>query len=110
MAREAAAAAEEKKAANIVVLDLRPVTPIADYFVICSASNVTQARAVADHIEERLDRREVGKRHREGYDTGRWILLDYGDVVVHVFHEHERDYYNLERLWGDAAIVPLPAR
>ncbi len=102
-----AEAAGEKKARNILTLDMRDISPITDYFVICSASNTVQVRSIADHIEETLASRGLNKRHIEGAGASRWILLDYGDVVVHVFHDFEREFYNLERLWGDAQVVDL---
>lgn len=105
MACVAAAAACDKKAKNVVIMDMRGLSSITDYFVVCSAASAIQTRAIADHIEAELDRRHVRKRHSEGYANGRWILMDYGDFVVHVFHEHEREFYNLERLWGDAQMV-----
>ncbi|MCL5046572.1 MAG: ribosome silencing factor [Actinobacteria bacterium] len=107
VAQLAAEAAADKKAGNVVVLDMKDVSSVTDYFVICSASNSIQVRAIADHIEEKLESIKSKRFHREGYDGARWILLDFGDVVVHVFHDQERDFYNLERLWGDAAIVNL---
>ncbi|MHB9144111.1 MAG: ribosome silencing factor [Symbiobacteriia bacterium] len=102
----AAQAAGDKKANRVVVLDVHEVSGVADYFVICGATNTTQVRAIADAVEEKLG--QVTKRgHREGYDVGHWVLLDYGAVVVHVLHETERAYYNLERLWGDAPVLPV---
>lgn len=101
-ARLAAAAAEEKKARDIEVLELGKVTAIADYFIICSGLSTIQVQAIADNIQEKMA--EAGQQllHREGYRNGRWVLLDYGDVVVHVFLDEERRYYNIERLWRDA--------
>lgn len=99
--------AGEKKARHIVTLDMRGLSSMTDYFVICSASNQVQVGSIADHIEKTLALRGLKKRHSEGADASRWILLDYGDVVVHIFHEHEREFYNLERLWGDAQVVDL---
>lgn len=95
-------AALEKKASDLLVLNLSGVTSIADYFVICSSSSDRQAQAIADAIEEKLAR--LGRRARsvEGRAGGRWILLDYGDVLFHVFLEEARRFYALERLWGDA--------
>ena len=105
VAKMAAEAAEERKARDVMILDVRPVTLMADYFVISSGNTPVQVRAIADRIVERLKENEKAYLHREGYDRGRWVLLDYGDAVVHVFHEQERSLYNLERLWGDAAVV-----
>ena len=102
----AAQAASDKKAKSVTVLDMSQVSTVADFFVICSASNPIQARAIADAVEEKLG--PVTRRgHREGYDLGRWVLLDYGPLVIHIFHEVERDYYNLDRLWGDAPSLPV---
>lgn len=105
MASLAAVAAGDKKAKRVTILDLRPLSSVTDYFVVCSAGSAIQTRAIADHITEELGRRAVHVDHVEGYQNGRWILLDYGDVVVHVFHDEDRDFYNLERLWGDAEMV-----
>lgn len=105
LAHLAGEAASAKKAENVVVLDMRPLTIICDYFVICSAGNTVQVRAIADHIADELAKADVTPRGREGLGPARWILLDYGDVVVHVFHRDERSFYNLERLWGDAEVV-----
>lgn len=101
-ARLAARAADDKKARDIVVLDVRRITPVADYFVICSGGTALHVRAIADGVREKLG--EAGRRllHVEGYEPGRWVLLDYGDVVVHVFMEQDRSYYKIERLWADA--------
>lgn len=100
-------AAEERKANEIVVLDLREISLVADYFVICDGRSNVQVRAIAEHIEEFLEERGVKPLHHEGMRQGYWVLLDYGSVVVHVFREEERRFYNLERLWGDAEIVEL---
>lgn len=98
-------AAADKKAEDLIVLSLDGLTVLADYFVIGTGQNPIQVRTIADHVQERL--REKGRKPRgvEGYDTGRWVLLDYGDVVVHVFQPEDRRYYGLERLWGDAARI-----
>jgi len=105
----AAEAAVVKKGHNPVILDLRPVTLVADYFVITSAPTAVQVRAITEGIQARLREQGMTVRHREGYDLARWILLDYGAVVVHVLNEVERAFYNLERLWGDAEVVPWAA-
>lgn len=103
----AAEAARSKKAEDLVGLDLSTVRGVADYFLICSAQSEVQVKAIADAVEERL--REAGARvwHIEGREGRRWVLLDYVDVVVHVFHTQTREYYLLERLWGDARSVDL---
>lgn len=87
------------------MLDIRKVSVLADYFVICSGNSERQVKAIARDIEEKLDEQDIGPRHREGLDQGRWVLLDYGDVIVHIFTPAERDYYRLERLWSGAQTV-----
>jgi len=103
----AAEAALSKKAADLVALDLTVVSGVADYFLICSGSSEPQVKAIAEAVEEKL--RLAGARpwHVEGREGRRWVLLDFVDVVVHVFHEKTREYYLLERLWGDARRVEL---
>ena len=108
LARAALNCALDKKATDPVVLDLRELAGVSDYFVIVSAASEVQTKAIADFIEERL-REDLGAKpwHVEGKDGRRWVLLDYIDVVVHVFHERTREYYLLERLWGDAKRIDL---
>jgi ribosome-associated protein len=103
----AARAAHARKARELVALDLRELSGVCDYFLICSGSSEVQVKAIAEHVEEAL--REAGARpwHIEGFEGRRWILLDYVEVVVHVFHERTREYYMLDRLWGDARSVEL---
>lgn len=101
-------AASDKKAHDLVVLDLRPVASFTDYFLIGSAVNTRQVQAIADAVVERL--RALGSRAArvEGYGSAEWVLLDYGDFVFHVFEEKARKFYDLERLWRDAGHVSLP--
>ena len=103
----AAQAAQGKKAGDPVALDLRDLGAVADYFLICSATSEVQVKAIAEAVEERL--REQGARpwHVEGLEGRRWVLLDYVEFVVHVFHHKTREYFLLERLWGDARKVDL---
>jgi ribosome-associated protein len=105
----AARAASDRKAADIVILDLRDVAQFTEYFLICTANNSRQVQAVTDAIEEHL--RQAGKRpsHIEGYVAAEWVLLDYGDFIAHVFSPTSRRFYDLERLWRDAKPVALPA-
>ena len=105
--RVAANAAASKKATDMVGLDLTTLDGVADYFLICSGSSEPQVKAIAEEVEDKL--REAGARawHVEGREGRRWVLLDFVDVVVHVFHEKTREYYLLERLWGDARKVDL---
>jgi ribosome-associated protein len=103
----AAAAASSKQARDVVVLDVSKPLVICDYFVICSGSNQRQVRAIAEEVERACREEGEGARplRREGEREARWILLDFIDFVVHVFHEDEREYYDLERLWRDAPVV-----
>ena len=97
-------AADNKKAVNIVIMDMRGLMFSTDYFIICNAPTATQARAIADNIEDELAAENIHFNHKEGYNEGEWILLDYGDVVAHIFKTENREYYALEKLWGDAEI------
>jgi ribosome-associated protein len=98
--------AEDKQATDIVLLDIRPVSVVADYFVICSGSSERQLTALTRDIMDTMKKEEqLSPLHREGDAKSGWVLLDYGDVVVHVFSPPERDYYRLEELWG--AALPL---
>ena len=102
-------AAGEKKAHDLVVLDLREVASFTDYFVIASGTNVRQVQAVADEVVERVRKEHRSKPARvEGYNSAEWVLLDYGDFILHVFEEKSRRFYDLDRLWRDAARVPVP--
>ncbi|SDM37206.1 ribosome silencing factor [Halarsenatibacter silvermanii] len=94
--------AEDKKADGIVVLEVIKMTPIADFFVICSGSSEKQVDAIAREIEDEMAEQEIMPYRMAGRDQSRWKLLDYEDVIVHVFHSEERRFYNLERLWADA--------
>jgi len=95
-------AAREKKAINLVALDLREVTSFADYFLICSGTSTRQVQAISDEILERLKKSGTRSLHVEGYQVAQWALLDYGNLIVHVFAEDAREFYDLERLWRDA--------
>ncbi len=99
--------AQERQGKNVVLLDMRQVTLVADYFVIVSGHTVIQVAALADHIEKAFKTAGVPLLQRVGGDKSHWILLDYGAVVVHIFTEEERQYYDLERLWGDADLIAL---
>jgi ribosome-associated protein len=105
--RACAEAAASKKAERIVGLDLRGLDGVADYFLVCSGTSEPQVKAIAEAVEDQL--RAIGAKpwHVEGREGRRWVLLDFVDVVVHVFHEKLREYYMLERLWGDARSVDL---
>jgi ribosome-associated protein len=102
-------AASEKKAHDLVVLDLREVASFTDFFAIASGTNVRQVQAIADAVQEQL-RKQLGVKPArvEGYNSAEWVLLDYGDFIFHVFEEKSRRFYDLERLWRDAVRVTLP--
>ncbi len=108
LVRTAAQAASDKQADNIVAFDVSEQLVITDAFLLCSASNDRQVRAVVDEVEDQL--RTVGAKpvRREGERDGRWVLLDYAEIVVHVQHEEERSFYALERLWRDCPLITLP--
>jgi ribosome-associated protein len=97
-----AKAALDKKAEDVTVLDVRGLTSYADYFVVVTADSDRQASAIADHVEQTMKQQGVTKVGVEGYETGRWILVDYGDVVAHVMNRESRGFYDLEGLWADA--------
>lgn len=107
LAIQAAKAALEKKALDVTVLDLSGLTVIADYFVICSGDSTTQVKAVAEFIEQEFAKGRVRPLGIEGAAYSHWILLDYGDVIIHVFEKETRAYYNLEKLWMDAKAVEI---
>ena len=102
-------AAQDKKAEDLVVLDLRGLSDITDFFVICHGSSERQVLAITDAIEERLGRNSaIHPNHVEGRKVGEWVLMDYFDFIVHIFVENKRAFYRLERLWGDAPRPELP--
>lgn len=101
----AADAARDKLGEDLVALDVTEPFALAEVFLIISAKNERQAQAIAEQVEDELAKLSIKARFREGRETGRWILLDFGDLVVHVMHEQEREYYSLERLWRDCPVV-----
>ncbi len=105
MANKAVELLKSKKAKDIKLLDIHELTTISDYFVIAAGSSTTQVQAMSDELEEKMALAGYEMRHKEGFRNGRWILLDYGNIVVHLFHDEERQFYNLERLWVDAKTV-----
>lgn len=100
-------AADDKRAEDILVLDMKDVSVMADYFVICEGSSERQVQAIARGIKEAVEDSDAIVNRMEGFEQARWILIDLGDVVCHIFHQEERSYYNLERLWGDAPIIEV---
>ncbi|MGA9173831.1 MAG: ribosome silencing factor [Thermoactinomyces sp.] len=102
IAQLAATAAGEKKAQDVTILDIRGLSVFADYFVICHGNSQTQVQAIVNGIKEKVLESDIVLKGIEGFQDARWVLIDLGDVVVHVFHKDEREFYDLERLWGDA--------
>ncbi|HLQ96388.1 MAG TPA: ribosome silencing factor [Pseudogracilibacillus sp.] len=98
---------EDRQASDCVILDMRELTPITDYYVICHGNNERQVQAIAKHVKDKMEEEDFDVRRMEGFEQGRWILLDMNDVVCHIFHKDERPHYNLERLWGDADEVSI---
>lgn len=94
-------ACDDKMGFDIKVLNISKLTSIADYFIIVSGNATTQVAAIADEVEEKMGRAGFDLKQKEGYGTNRWILLDFGDIIVHVFHKEDREFYKLERLWAD---------
>jgi ribosome-associated protein len=103
IARSIAEYSLTKKAKDVLLLDLRPLCSMTDFFVICHGDSKIQVKAIADAIVDGMKDHGIRVWHREGYEYLHWVLLDYVDVVVHIFHKNEREFYALERLWGDAA-------
>ena len=98
-------AIEDKKGEQIKVIDISNVSVIADYFVIVSGKNVNQIRAISDEVEEKLGKLGVSPKQIEGYQSARWILMDYGDIIIHIFNEEDRLYYDIERIWSDGKFI-----
>lgn len=103
-----AEAARSKHAEELVVFHVSDLTSLADYFIICSAESDPQIRAIVDVVQESLSKKKLRPLGVEGRDSGRWVLLDYDDVILHVFKDEARTFYNLDGLWGDAPQIPLP--
>ncbi|WP_100398278.1 ribosome silencing factor [Bacillus sp. FJAT-44742] len=99
--------ADDKKAEDIVALDMKGISLIADYFVICHGNSHKQVQAIAHEIKKAAQEEGYEVKRLEGYEQAKWVLVDLGDVVVHIFHKDDRQYYNLEKLWGDAQYVEL---
>ncbi len=107
-ARLAVRALYSKKGLNVKVIEIADISAIADYFVIATGTSSTHVKALADEVEDYLNRNGISVSHTEGYRSNSWILLDYVDVVVHVFSDEAREYYDLERLWQDGKIIDMP--
>ena len=107
LARMACEALEDKKALDVKIIDIEQVSTLADYFIIASGTNRNQVQAMADNVEEVLGRAGYEPKQIEGYQTGNWILMDYRDIVIHVFDEENRLFYDLERMWRDGKEITL---
>ena len=97
-------AIEDKKGVDVKILDISKISPIADYFILATGSNINQLHAMADEVSEKLAEAGVHPKQTEGYNAGNWILMDYGDFMIHLFQPESRDYYNLDRIWKDAVV------
>lgn len=107
MTKIAYAALDEKKAVDITIIDIQKVSVLADYFIIASGTNKNQVQALVDNVDEKLTKAGYPARQVEGYQSANWILLDYGDVIVHVFDSENRLFYDLERIWRDGKTLTL---
>lgn len=107
MAKLALIGLENKKGADIKVIDISGVSVMADYFLIASGSNKKQVQALADSVEEKLHEADIHPRQIEGYPAANWILMDFNDVIVHIFNEEDRLFYNLEKIWLDGKVVDV---
>lgn len=101
-------ACDDMQAKEITALDMSDLSILADYFVICHATNERQVKAIAKEVKDLLEENNIKVNFMEGFDSARWIVIDADYVLCHIFHEEERRYYNLERLWGDAELIQLP--
>ncbi|MBO4899538.1 MAG: ribosome silencing factor [Lachnospiraceae bacterium] len=107
MARLAVDALEDKKAVNIQVIDISSVSILGDYFIIANGTNRNQIQALSDNVEEALGRAGFNPKQIEGYNTANWVLLDYRDVIIHIFDPDSRSYYDLERIWRDGKVIEI---
>ncbi len=105
LVKAAVKALEDKKGGNIRVIDIRDVSIVADYFIIADGSSRSQVQALADNVEEELAKAGKTEHRTEGYRTAGWILLDYGDIIIHIFSQEDRLFYDLERIWRDGKVV-----
>lgn len=110
MTKRAVAALEDKKAINVKVIDISEISVIADYFIIAGGTNKNQVQALSDNVIEALSKDGIEPKQTEGYNTANWILMDYTDVIIHVFNQEDRLFYDLERIWRDGKAVELPIK
>ena len=107
MARTAYLALEEKKAEDIKLIDIEKVSVVADYFLIASGTNRSQMQALSENVEEQMEKKGFRLKQKEGYQSAQWILLDYGDIIIHIFDRENRLFYDLERIWRDGETITL---
>lgn len=105
MAKMAVEALEDRKGEDVHVIDISEISTLADYFIIASGTNINQVQALADNVQEVLGRAGFDTKNVEGYESGKWILLDFGDIIVHVFDSENRIFYDLERIWRDGKLI-----
>ncbi len=105
MANKAVELLKGKKARDIKLLDIHELSTISDYFIIATGNSTTQVQAMCDELEDKMKSAGYEMHHKEGFRNGRWILLDFGNIIIHLFHDEERQFYNLERLWVDAKTI-----
>lgn len=98
---------DEKKASNVQVIDITGISIMSDFFIVASASNINHVHSLADYVEDELRKVGVHFNHMEGFKSGNWILMDYGDVIVHIFDDSSRDFYDLEHIWNDGKKVDV---
>lgn len=98
---------DDKLGEDPMVLDVHRISSVCDYFVIASASSLRQVKAIVDEIEDELSEQNIDLIRKEGHNSKRWVLLDYGDIVIHIFHKEDRQFYNLEKIWKDAEILNI---
>ncbi len=108
MMKLAVQALEEKKSIDIKVINISDVSVIADYFIITSGSNTNQVQALSDNVADELSKSGIKCRQIEGYNSANWILMDYNDIIIHIFNQEDRLFYDLERIWKDGKVVELP--
>lgn len=107
LAKMACECIEEKKGIDIKVIDISKISVLADYFIIAGGSNIRQIQSIADNIEEKLGRAGAAPKSVEGYQTSNWILMDYRDIIIHIFNQEERLFYDLERIWADGTTIEV---
>lgn len=105
LAKTAFNALDEKKGMDITIIDISQISVLADYFIIAGGNNENQVKALADNVEGELAKEGISPKHTEGYNNANWILMDFGDIIVHVFNQDDRLFYDLERIWRDGKII-----